>query len=207
MHAPILRTLPVLIALGVGSGWSAAQAADTGGGSSAPTATSHHQLSHGDRKFVEDAARGGLFEVQSGQLAASKANDEQVKQFADRLVQDHGKANDELKQIAEAKGVKLPGQDKRADRHELDKLRKLSGDQFDREFARHEVKDHEKDIADFEQAASKLKDPDLKAWAEKQLPVLREHLALAQKLSGSGGAKSASNSSDTHMAGNKGSKH
>ena len=95
------------------------------------------------------------------------------------------------------------------DRLEAKKLAKLSGADFDREFAQHEVKDHEKDIKKFEKETAKLKDADLKAWAEKQLPVLREHLAMAQKLSAAG-EKSASNAPaapNTRAAGNKGSKY
>lgn len=208
MHRPILRTLPVAIALALGSGWAAAQST----GSTAPSGTTQaksgtsEKLSHADRKFIEDAAKGGMFEVQSGQLAEQKASDPAVKQFASRLVQDHTKANDELKQIAQAKDVKMPDKEKWGERHEMSKLDKLSGAQFDREFAKNSVKDHQKDIKEFEKAASKVKDPDVKAWAEKQLPVLREHLAMAEKLPGAGGQQSASNAPDTRAAGNTGSK-
>lgn len=233
MFKPILRTLPlaVSLALGIGSGVATAaqksSTADTGpdhstmaGVSAAqpgsPADTTHAsganakadaKLSHGDKDFIEDAAKGGMFEVQSGQLAAQKGADQSVKDFGNKLVQDHGKANDELKQIAEAKGVKMPEKNDWSNRHEISKLEKLSGPAFDREFAKHEVKDHEKDIKNFEKAAQKLNDPDLKAWAEKQLPALKEHLALAQKLSGSGekSAMSSSKEPNTRAAGNTGS--
>lgn len=208
MHRPILRTLPLAIALAFGSGWVAAQTTAPGGtaqGTSKSTAS--QKLSYADREFIEDAAKGGMFEVQSGQLAQQKATDPAVKEFANRLVQDHGKANDELKQIAQAKDVKMPEKEKWGERREIGKLDKLSGAAFDREFAQRSVKDHEKDIKDFEKAASKVKDPDLKAWAEKQLPVLREHLAMAQKLPGAGGQQSASNAPNTRAAGNTGSKY
>jgi putative membrane protein len=233
MRRPILHTLPLMIALAFGSGWAAAQT--TNGGTSntgpshstmagigaaqpgSPSDTTHassanqksgdQKLSHGDKKFIEDAAKGGMFEVQSGQLAAQKASDAQVKEFANKLVQDHTKANDELKQIAEARGVQMPDKEKWMDRHEINKLQKLSGDKFDHEFAQHEVKDHEKDIKKFAKATSNLKDPDLKAWADKQLPVLRQHLAMAQKLQQAGNQQSASsNPPNTRAAGNKGSK-
>jgi putative membrane protein len=232
MFKPILRTLPLAAALACGASWAATPAsgnsANTGPNHStlaavsaaqpgSPADTTHAaganakadaKLSRGDKDFIEDAAKGGMFEVQSGQLAAQKGADQSVKDFGNKLVQDHGKANDELKQIAEAKGVKMPDKNDWSNRHEISKLQKLSGPAFDREFAKNEVKDHEKDIKSFEKAASKLKDPDLKSWAEKQLPALKEHLALAEKLSGAD-EKSAMNSSshtpNTRAAGNTGS--
>jgi putative membrane protein len=209
MQRPILRTLPIAIALAFGSGWVAAQTTGTTKPSSTTQAmnksAASEKLSHADREFIEDAAKGGMFEVQSGQLAQKKASDPAVKEFANKLVQDHTKANDELKQIAQAKGVNLPDKEKWGERREMSKLDKLSGAAFDREFAMRSVKDHEKDIKDFEKAASKVKDPELKSWAEKQLPVLREHLAMAQKLPEAGSQQSASNAPNTRAAGNKGS--
>jgi putative membrane protein len=230
MFKPILRTLPVAVALACGSGWAATSTStantNTGPNHStlagvsaaqpgSPADTTHAlganakadaKLSHGDKEFIEDAAKGGMFEVQSGQLAAQKGSDQSVKDFGNKLAQDHGKANDELKQIAEAKGVKIPDKDSWGERHEMSKLQKLSGPAFDREFAQHAVKDHEKDIKDFEKASTKLQDPDLKAWAQKQLPTLKEHLALAQKLAGADqNAKASSNEPNTRAAGNTGS--
>jgi putative membrane protein len=217
MRQPILRTLPIAIALAFGSSWAVAQtsgatsAGNTAQGAGKSSAQPDKgKLSHGDREFIEDAAKGGMFEVQSGQIAAQKATDPQVKEFANKLVQDHTKANNELKQIAEAKGVQIPDKDKWTDKHEINKLEKLSGDKFDREFAEHSVKDHEKDIKKFEKAANSVKDPELKAWAEKTLPTLREHLAMAQKLPEAGKQKNASNASssapNTRAAGAAGSK-
>lgn len=203
MHRPILRTLSVAMALALGSGWVAAQTTgSTTQGASKSSAT--QKLSRTDRDFIEDAAKGGMFEVQSGQLAQQKASDPAVKEFANRLVQDHTKANDELKQIAQTKNVTMPDKEKWGERREVSKLGKLSGAAFDREFTQRAVKDHEKDIKDFEKATSKVKDPDVKAWAEKQLPALREHLAMAQKLP-EAGKQSASNAPNTRAAGNKGS--
>lgn len=215
MRRPILRTVSVAIALAFGSGWVAAQTAGAGTATMAPNntkqgtskASASEKLSHADRKFIEDAAKGGMFEVESGQLAQQKASDPAVKEFASRLVQDHTKAGDELKQIAQAKGVTLPDKEKGGERHEMNKLDKLSGAAFDREFAQRSVKDHEKDIKEFEKAASKVKDSELKAWAEKQLPVLREHLAMAQKLPESGSQQAGANPPNTRAAGNKGSKY
>jgi len=201
-----LRTLPLLIAIALGSGWSVAQTSGSSGtpgsttgssatgGRTAPAAQAgtgtrnaetrkDDQLAHAHRKFTQDAAEGGMFEVQVAQLAASKATDPAVKDFANKLVQDHQQANNELVQLANTKHVELPAAPSRGQRHAVEKLGKMSGAEFDSNFVKEVgLKDHEKDIKAFEKAAEKVKDPDLKAWVQKTLPHLREHYALAQKL-------------------------
>jgi putative membrane protein len=201
-----LRALPLLIAIALGPGWAAAQTSGSSGtpgsttgtsmtgGKSAPAAQAgtgtrntetnkDDKVARGDRKFIEDAAQGGMFEVQAAQLAAAKATDPAVKDFANKLVQDHQQANNELVQLANAKRVELPAAPSRGQRHTLEKLGTMSGAEFDRNFVKEVgLKDHQKDITTFEKAADKVKDPDLKAWVQKTLPHLREHYALAQKL-------------------------
>jgi putative membrane protein len=132
-----------------------------------------------DRAFAEKAAMGGAAEVQSGRMAEQKGMNSQVKQFGARMAQDHAKAGDELKQIAAAKGLTLPDAPSPEDKREMDKLDKLSAAEFDRAYTTHMVADHKKDIADFEKEASSGRDADLKAFAAKTLPTLREHLKLA----------------------------
>jgi len=137
-------------------------------------------LSSGDRKFIEKAAEGGMAEVKLGQLAAQKAGADQVKQFGQRMVDDHGKANDQLKQLASTKGVTLPADLDKSTQREYDKLSKLSGPDFDREYMKHMVSDHKKDVSEFKSEANKAKDADLKQFASSTLPTLQEHLNLAQ---------------------------
>src|SRR4051812_37776214 len=124
MKAKTLRTLPLVAALALASGWSFGQATgNTGssmtGGRAAPAAQAgtgtrnaetnkDDAISHGDRKFTQDVAGAGMFEVQVSQLAASKASSPDVKSFASKLVDDHQQANNELVQIANAKKVELP---------------------------------------------------------------------------------------------------
>jgi putative membrane protein len=208
--------LPVVVALALGSGWAAAQtasssAANNSGSTSssaspqgATSKSSGQKLSHADKAFIEDAAKGGMAEVQTGQLAAQKGSDPAVKEFGNRMVQDHGKANEELQQLAQSKGVQMPSKEKFMDRHEANKLQKLSGADFDREYSQHALKDHQKDVKKFQEAANKLKDPDVKAWAQKTLPVLQEHLAMAQKLPGVNGQQDASSGGKTNASGNTG---
>jgi len=141
----------------------------------------------------QDAAEGGMMEVQAGQLAASKASDPNVKNFGDMLVKDHTNANNELVQLANAKKVELPAGPSRGERKDIEKLGKLSGKDFDKQFVAMGVKDHQKDIKEFEKASGKVKDPELKAWIDKTLPTLRQHLAMAEKLKQGGDAAAMGN--------------
>jgi len=192
---------PAAIALALSCGAAQAQAPGAGtsatGGQSAPavqpgTGTRNlpdagRKIARGDRKFIEDAANSGMFEVQVAQLAASKATDPNVKSFAGMLVDQHTAANNELVKIANAKGVELPAAPKHSLRRDIDKLGKKNGDEFDRDFVREVgIKAHEKDIKKFQKAGKDVKDADLKAFIDKTLPVLREHLAAAEKLPQSG---------------------
>ena len=135
-----------------------------------------------DKTFATKAAQGGLAEVQTGQLIQQRNASPQAKQFAQALVQDHSQANDQLQQIAQSKSLDLPQQPSSDGRTEMKKMQGMSGAQLDKEFARHEVQDHKKDIAMFEQEAKSGKDPELKDFAQKTLPVLRKHLQMAQAL-------------------------
>jgi putative membrane protein len=139
------------------------------------------RLARGERNFIEEAAKGGMAEVQLGQLAATKGQSDQVKQFGQKMVDDHGKANEKLKQLAASKGVELPADIDRSARREHDKLSKLSGADFDREYMKHMVSDHKKDVKDFEREAKAAKDPDVKTFASDTLPTLQQHLQLAQQ--------------------------
>ena len=133
-----------------------------------------------DRKFVMEAARGGLAEVELGKLAAEKGSADAVKQFGKRMADDHAKAAAELKDFADKKGMTLPADLDPKHRQLRDRLAKLTGADFDRAYANEMVKDHKKDVADFKREAKGAKDPDLKAWAGKTLPTLEDHLKAAQ---------------------------
>jgi putative membrane protein len=187
--------LPAAITLGFALGGALAQTGTPGGSgpsanprnaASGPTAKAGakaSKLDRSDHNFVVTVAEDGRFEVEAAKLAASKASSPEVKSFANLMVDDHTKANSELAQLATAKGVELPSSMPRAKSLQLEKLAKLSGDKFDREFA-HEVgiEDHKKDIKLFEKQSKDAKDPELKAWIDKTLPTLRAHLEAAAKL-------------------------
>jgi putative membrane protein len=148
----------------------------TGGAAASGTAT----LSNADKKFVEEAAAGGMAEVELGKLAEQRATNPQVKQFGSRMVQDHGKANDELKSLASSKGVQVPAALPKSKQADVDKLGKMTGADFDKAYMKHMVDDHKHDVSMFEKQSKSGQDSDLKAWAGKTLPTLREHQQLAQ---------------------------
>lgn len=193
--------LGLTLAFGASAQTSATSAATSG--AKAP-ATAASKKANPDHSFVEKAAMGGMAEVELGNLAQQKASSEEVKQFASRMVQDHGKANDELKQIASAKSIQLPTALDKKHRADIDRLGKMSGAQFDRAYMSHMVDDHKKDIADFKKEASGGKDSELKAFASKTLPTLEEHLQLAQKTNDAvkkGGASASATGSGAGAAG------
>lgn len=160
---------------------------ETSPASATTTATSGGTLSAmspEDKEFVAKAGMGGLFEVQSGNLALQKGSSADVKSFAQRMVTDHGKANAELAQLATTKGVALPTELDGPEQAAYEHLSTLSGAEFDKAYMQHMVEDHDKAVADFDKASTSAADPDLKAWAGKTLPVLREHQTMAKDLAG-----------------------
>lgn len=155
----------------------------TGAGGTRTGAPASAQMASADRQFIMEAARGGMAEVELGQLATDKAQSDAVKQFAQRMVTDHGKANDELKSLAESKSIMLPTDLDAKHKATKDRLSKLSGAQFDRAYMQDMVSDHQKDVSEFRKQSQSARDPELKAWATKTLPTLQEHLQMAQAAS------------------------
>lgn len=150
---------------------------------SASSAKPSPGLAAADAKFMKEAAGGGMAEVQLGKLAQEKASSDQVKQFGQRMVDDHSKANQQLEQIAAQKNVRLPKQPNAKEQAEKSRLEKLSGDQFDKAYMSHMVADHKKDVAEFQKESSAAHDPDIKSFASQTLPTLQEHLKQAQSIS------------------------
>ena len=173
-----------ILSLGLAGGALAQATTDKVNATSAPAATqgATQAPAKAERAFVEKAAMGGMAEVQLGQLAQQKASNDQVKQFGARMVQDHGKANDELKKVASDKGIELPASLDKKHEKELQRLQKLSGAEFDRAYMKHMVGDHKKDVSEFEKESKSGKDAAIKGFAAKTLPTLQEHLKLAKSV-------------------------
>jgi putative membrane protein len=147
----------------------------------APTAT-QGSLAPADQEFVTKAAKSGMAEVQLATNVTQRAANADVKAFAQKMIEDHNKANQELTTIASSKGV-TPPTDIDPDKKALDEeLSKLSGTDLDKRYMEEMVKDHTAAVADFEKAAQSLADPDLKAWAAKTLPTLHQHHTSAQEI-------------------------
>jgi putative membrane protein len=145
----------------------------------------------GDATFMKNAAAAGMAEVEVGRMAADKATSADLKSFAQMLVDDHSKANDELKGLAGQKSVTLPAEPKPAQKAERDRLGKMSGAAFDRAYADAMVRDHRQAVALFDRESRYGKDADAKAWAAKTLPTLKAHLTKAQELAASMRPKAA----------------
>jgi len=138
------------------------------------------RLRRSDSEFITKAAQGGMAEVQMGQLAVSHASNPAVKAFGKRMIDDHTKANDELKAVAAKKGIAVPVAVDAKEKATIDRLSNLNGAAFDRAYMHDMVKDHEEDVAEFQRESNNGADPDVKAFAAKTLPTLQEHLKIAQ---------------------------
>jgi|SRR5579875_3759612 len=155
---------------------------------------SNTMMKSADAKFAMKAAQGGMAEVQMGQLAAQKASSPDVKAFGQQMVDDHTKANDQLKSVAQQENMTLPTTLDAKDQALYTKLQGMSGADFDKAYVKAMVKDHQEDIKEFQKESDKGKDPQIKNFASQTLPVLQQHLSKIQSIAsnmGSGGGSSA----------------
>ncbi len=137
-----------------------------------------------DRKFMMTAAAGGMAEVEMARMALDRAASDGVKQFAQHMIDDHTKANQELMQVAATKGVTLPAGPDAKHQALMAKMMKLSGAAFDREYIKNAgVKDHQEMEKLFMDEGRKGADADTKAFAAKTLPAVQEHLRMAREMS------------------------
>jgi putative membrane protein len=188
-------TLPVVLAVfSIGMVTAAAAQSSNDKTSSASSGTSSAKLAPADRQFVRKAAEGGLAEVELGKLASEKAESPDVKQFGQRMVDDHTKANDQLKQVASEKGVTVPDKLSAKDAATKARLEKLSGKAFDRAYMRDMVTDHTKDVSEFRMESKNAKDPDVKNFASQTLPTLKDHLKEAKSIAPKAGVKTTASS-------------
>lgn len=190
-------------------GGSGSSGGSTGAQSAPPARSSTSKppsLARADRRFLEDEAARNLYEQQVAQLAATRSSDPAIKDFASKMVEDHTAAHSELVQLASQLGVELPTEPSRAMRRDVDKLSKKSGAEFDREFVKMVgVKDHQKEIKRLQSASKDLKNSELKAWVDKTLPQLQQHLAAAEKLPQNTTSSASSRSAGSSSMGSGGS--
>jgi putative membrane protein len=135
-----------------------------------------------DSQFAAKAAQGSLAEVQLGRLAAQKAQNETVRAFGRRMATDHTKSKAKLEKIAARQNINLPEDLDKDAKQTYEKLSKLSGPDFDRAYALDMLKDHKKDVAEFQKEASAGKNEAIRSFAAETLPTLQNHLKAAQEM-------------------------
>jgi putative membrane protein len=135
-----------------------------------------------DRMFVSKAMQGSLAEVQLGQLTLQKSTNPQVKEFAQRMIDDHTKLNDQMKPVAQQVGVTVPDQISKGDRKTIAKLQALSGPAYDQAYIKDMVKDHKQDLNEFQMEASSGQDQTVKDAANQGSKVIAQHLQMAQQM-------------------------
>ena len=135
-----------------------------------------------DKMFVRKALQGGMAEVQLGQLTLQKSNNDQVKQFAQHMIDDHTKLGDQMKPVAQQLGVSYPNGISKKDKATLAKLQGLSGQAYDEAYIRDMVKDHKQDLSDFQTEASSGQDQTVKDAANQGSKVIAQHLQMIQQI-------------------------
>lgn len=139
-----------------------------------------------DMHFLLHAAPEGAAEVAMGELAVENAESDEVKAFAQRMIDDHSQANQKLMELAEQKGIEVPQEPGAAAQQMMEHLQELSGEQFDQAYMQEQVLDHKTAVSLFEMESQQGQDEDLKSFAAETLPILQEHLESAQQISGAG---------------------
>jgi putative membrane protein len=135
-----------------------------------------------DKMFVRRAMEGGLAEIEMGKLAVQKSLSEDVKSFGQKMADEHSRMNEEMAEVADSIGLKIPRKTGKEAQAEYDKLSSLSGDEFDREYVAFMVKDHHADLREFRMASSRTQDTALKTAADNGSKMIREHMAMADKM-------------------------
>lgn len=165
-----------------GGGATQRQSGSTANEQTSNTTNSENTKAETDKTFATKAAQGGMAEVKLGQLAEEKASNPAVKQFGRRMVQDHSKANNELQSAASKENLPLPNEMDKSDQATYDRLSKLSGEAFDKAYARDMVRDHSKDVAEFQKEAKNGHNEAIKNFAAQTLPTLQSHLDEARHM-------------------------
>jgi len=140
------------------------------------------QFSSKDYKFAAAAAQGGMMEMRAGELARTQGTDPAVKRFGEQMVTDHGKVEEELKALAAKKGATLPATLEPKQERQLERLRNLSGRDFDKAYADSMVDDHKADLKAFKKAADNAEDTDLRVFASKTSTLVASHFEQAKQM-------------------------
>jgi putative membrane protein len=140
------------------------------------------QLSEQDRNFILEARPMGLAEVKMSQLARDYALRSEVRKFAERMIKEHGEANKKLMKILRKTDLDAPDEPDEEHQELMDQLYELEGEEFDKEYVRTQVKDHEHHLELYEREARQGEDPDVKEFAKACVPLLQQHLTQVKGL-------------------------
>ncbi|MBC7835055.1 MAG: DUF4142 domain-containing protein [Phycisphaerales bacterium] len=151
--------------------------------------TAERAMEKSDSAWIQDVAQGGMSEVRLSEMATTQAQSEEVRRFARRLVNDHTNANNDLRTVARGEGVTLPGTLDTHHREMAQNLARSNGTDFDRGYLRMMVDNHNKTVEKFEAAAAGASDAEVRAFAERTLPTLREHQRMAKEIADRLGAR------------------
>jgi len=135
-----------------------------------------------DREFMIGAAQSNINEIASGQIAVKKANSAAIRDYAQKMIQEHTKANQELADIAQSKGISLPSEGDSSNKTVISNLEKLSGSEFDRDYMKSQVDAHKKTASLISMYQSSGSDREMMSYATKNLPVVQIHLKMAQSM-------------------------
>lgn len=150
--------------------------------STATSISTVEPIASADKEFMTRAAQDSMLEVTLGADAARLGSSPAVKELGDRLVRDHSKSDAELQELATKKGIVLSTELDEQHKKEIQRLEKLNGKAFDAEFAKFMISDHETDVKEFQKEATDAKDPDLRSWAARSVPILEQQLAMASSM-------------------------
>jgi putative membrane protein len=170
--------------------------------STSTTGSVAEPLADSDRQFIADAASSDMFEIQSSQWALQQQNvDAELMRLAQMMVEDHTRASQDLRAIAQRKGVAVPQRMSSTHQQSFDRLRTATGNQVATQYRQLQLQAHQEGVALFQLASQNLQDAELRAYAQRTLPVLREHLDHIQQYrpeQGSGGTARPSNGMPSH---------
>ncbi|HET7364890.1 MAG TPA: DUF4142 domain-containing protein [Burkholderiales bacterium] len=146
------------------------------------------KIDNADASAMKQLAQANLNEIEGGKAATAKAQNPQVKQFAQKMVTDHQQMLNELQALAKSKGVALPTSGSLKDQAQMKIMEKTAGADFDKKYMEQMVKDHQKDAQETQDLVAKAKDPQFKAAVQKAHAKIQEHLQLAQRVASQAGA-------------------
>ena len=144
-----------------------------------PSKSSNDQFS---TAFVKEAAEEERGEIVLGQLATGRASHKQVRQYGQHMLDDHTIGYQELQQLGAQRDIPIPSEPSKEKKEKEQEFSQLKGEEFDRAYVSYMIRDHLKDIEEFAGAAKTVKDPTVRQWAQRSLPKLKEHLAMAKQI-------------------------